>query len=145
MDYAKHRTTPRGWIGHLQEALTRPDRVRLRYGLRVRPARLRRTDYSASRSLGYLSNGQLQGELLSAYEISQAYLAHPVRAEGARAQRPCEDMSDGQVKREGVARPPVRSNLAPEASQEGESGPTEPQFPTRVCWLTMRFSPTEQL
>jgi hypothetical protein len=74
---ASIRLHPRGRTGHLQVPLTRPDRVHLRYGSRVRLARLRRTDYSVSRSLGYLSNGQLQGKLLSAYEISQAFLAHP--------------------------------------------------------------------
>ena len=41
--------------------LTRPNRVHLRYGSRVRLARLRPTDCSASRSLGYLLNGQLTG------------------------------------------------------------------------------------
>jgi len=38
-------------------------------------------NYFISRSLGYLSNGQLQDKLLSAYKISQAYLAHPQRGD----------------------------------------------------------------
>jgi hypothetical protein len=74
---ASVRLHPRGRTGHLQVPLTRPNRVHLRYGSRVRFARLRRTNYSVSRSLSYLSNGQLQGKLLSAYKISQAFLAHP--------------------------------------------------------------------
>ena len=41
--------------------ITRPNRVHLRYGSRVRLARLRQTDCSAPRSLGYLLNGQLTG------------------------------------------------------------------------------------
>jgi hypothetical protein len=66
------RLHPRGRTGHLQVPLTRPDRVHLRYGSRVRLTRLRQTNYSVSRSLGYLLNGQLQGKLLSACKISQA-------------------------------------------------------------------------
>ena len=73
------RLHPRGRTGHLQEPLTRPNRVHLRYGSRVRFARLRRTDYSVSRSLGYLPNGQLQGKLLSAYKISQAFPGTPLK------------------------------------------------------------------
>jgi hypothetical protein len=76
---ASIRLHPRGRTGHLQVPLTRPNWVRLRYGSRVRLARLRRTNCSVSRSLGYLTNGQLQGKLLSAYKISQAFLAHPRR------------------------------------------------------------------
>jgi hypothetical protein len=34
-------------------------------------------NYSVSRSLGYLPNGQLQGKLLSAHEISQAFPGTP--------------------------------------------------------------------
>ena len=64
--------------------LTRPNRVHLRYGSRVRLARLRRTNYSVSRSLGYLSNGQLQGKLLSAYKISQAFPGTPPVGHGDR-------------------------------------------------------------
>jgi hypothetical protein len=56
----------------LSVCITRPNRVRLRYGSRVRLARLRVTDCSAPRGLRYLLNGQLQGKLLSAHEISQA-------------------------------------------------------------------------
>ncbi|HTV56061.1 MAG TPA: TonB-dependent receptor, partial [Terriglobia bacterium] len=44
---------------------------------RVRLAWLRRTDCSVSRSLGYLSNGQLQGKLLSAYEIKPGFPGTP--------------------------------------------------------------------
>ena len=64
--------------------LTRPNRVHLRYGSRVRLARLRRTNYSVSRSLGYLSNGQLQGKLLSAYKISQAFPGTPLKGRVTR-------------------------------------------------------------
>ena len=39
-------------------------------------------NYFTSRSLGYLSNGQLQGKLLSAYKISQAFTWHT--PEGAK-------------------------------------------------------------
>jgi REP element-mobilizing transposase RayT len=74
---ASIRLHPRGRTGHLQVPLTRPNRVHLRYGSRVRLARLRRTNCFVSRSLGYLSNGQLQGKLLSAYKISQAYPGAP--------------------------------------------------------------------
>jgi hypothetical protein len=74
---ASVRLHPRGRTGHLQVPLTRPNWVHLRYGSRVRSARLRRTNYSVSRSLGYLSNGQLQGKLLSAYKISQAFPGTP--------------------------------------------------------------------
>src|SRR5208282_3684182 len=56
----------------LSVCITRPNRVRFRYGSWVRLARLRVTDCSAPRGLGYLLNGQLQGKLLSAYKISQA-------------------------------------------------------------------------
>ena len=42
--------------------ITGPNRVHLRYGSRVRLARLRPTDCSASRSLGYLLNEQLTGQ-----------------------------------------------------------------------------------
>ena len=68
---------PRGWTGHLQAPLTRPNWVYLRYGSRVRLTRLRRMNYFTARSLGYLSNGQLQGKLLSAYKISQALPGTP--------------------------------------------------------------------
>jgi hypothetical protein len=49
----------------------------LRYGSRIRRSRLRRRDYFRSRSIGYLLNGQLQGKLLSAYKISQAFPGTP--------------------------------------------------------------------
>jgi hypothetical protein len=49
-------------IDHFPFALTRPNRVHLCYGSRVRLARLRQTDCSAPRSLGYLLNGQLTGQ-----------------------------------------------------------------------------------
>src|SRR5208282_1118038 len=58
--------------GHLPFALTWPNRVRLRYGSRVRLPGLRQWNYSHPRLVGYLSNEQLQGKLLSAYKISQA-------------------------------------------------------------------------
>ncbi len=60
-------------LGGSHLILTRPNRFRLRYGSRVRLARLRVTDCSVPRGLGYLLNGQLQGKLLSAYKISQAF------------------------------------------------------------------------
>jgi len=63
--------------GHLPFALTRPNRVHCRYGSRVRLPGLRRQDYSRPRPVGYLSNEQLQGKLLSAYKISQAYPGAP--------------------------------------------------------------------
>jgi hypothetical protein len=74
---ASVRLHPRGWTGHLQAPLTRPNWVYLRSGSRVRLTRLRRMNYFISRSLGYLSNGQLQGKLLSAYKISQALPGTP--------------------------------------------------------------------
>jgi hypothetical protein len=61
----------------LSVCITRPNRVRFRYGSRVRLARLCVTDCSAPRGLRYLLNGQLQGKLLSAYEISQAFPGAP--------------------------------------------------------------------
>ena len=64
-------------LGRSRFILTRPNRFRLRYGSRVRLARLRVTDCSAPRGLGYLLNGQLQGRLLSAYKISQAFPGVP--------------------------------------------------------------------
>ena len=64
-------------LGRSRFCVTRPNRVRLRYGSRVRLTRLRVTDYSAPRGLGYLLNGQLQGKLLPAYKISQAYPGTP--------------------------------------------------------------------
>jgi len=66
-----------GATRHFPFALTGPYRVRWRYGLRVRLPGLRRSDYSDPRLFGYLSNEQLQGKLLSAYKISQAYPGVP--------------------------------------------------------------------
>jgi hypothetical protein len=63
----------RAKIDHFPFALTRPKRVHLRYGSRICRSRLRRRDYSRSRSIGYLLNGQLQDKLLSACKISQAF------------------------------------------------------------------------
>ena len=64
-------------LGRSRFILTRPNRFRLRYGSRVRTTRLRSADRSAPRWLGYLLNGQLQGKLLSAYKISQAFPGTP--------------------------------------------------------------------
>ncbi len=63
--------------GHFPFALTGPYRVRLRYGSRVRLPGLRRRNCSHPRPVGYLLNEQLQGKLLSAYKISQAYPGAP--------------------------------------------------------------------
>jgi len=41
-------------IGHFQFSVTRPNRVRLRYGSHVRLTRLRQPDHSGPRSFGYL-------------------------------------------------------------------------------------------
>ncbi|MGD0126799.1 MAG: hypothetical protein ABSF46_15660, partial [Terriglobia bacterium] len=49
-------------------------------------ARLRRTNCFVPRSLGYLLNGQLQGKLLSAYKISQAYPGTPPKGRSNKAQ-----------------------------------------------------------
>ncbi|MGD0128079.1 MAG: hypothetical protein ABSF46_22180, partial [Terriglobia bacterium] len=46
----------------------------------------RRTNCFVPRSLGYLLNGQLQGKLLSAYKISQAYPGTPPKGRPSRAQ-----------------------------------------------------------
>ena len=83
---ASVRLHPQGRTGHLQQPLTRPNRVHLRYGSRVRFARLRRTNYFVSPSLGYLSNGQLQGKLLSAYKISQVLPGTPPKGRNIIAQ-----------------------------------------------------------
>jgi hypothetical protein len=63
--------------GHFPFALTGPYRVRCRYGSRVRLPELCQSDYSFPRLVGYLLNEQLQGKLLSAYKISQAYPGVP--------------------------------------------------------------------
>ena len=77
-------------LGRSHFILTRPNRVHLCYGSRVRLARLRQTDCSAPRSLGYLLNGQLQGKLLSAYKISQAFPGTPYVKDDVRASRVLE-------------------------------------------------------
>jgi hypothetical protein len=58
-------------------ALTEPYRVRCRCGSRVRLPELCRSDCSFPRLVGYLLNEQLQGKLLSAYKIIQAYPGVP--------------------------------------------------------------------
>ena len=67
------RFHPHAKTDHFPFALTRPKRVHLRYGSRIRRSRLRRWNYSHPRSIGYLLNGQLQDKLLSACKISQAF------------------------------------------------------------------------
>src|SRR5689334_23807749 len=52
-------------------SVTRPKRVRLRYGSQVRLSRLRGTDCPVPRSIDYMLKGQLHGEFLSTHEISQ--------------------------------------------------------------------------
>ena len=74
------RFHPHRKTDHFPFALTRPKRVHLRYGSRIRRSRLRRRDYSRARSIGYLSNGQLQDKLLSAYTISQVLPGTPMFA-----------------------------------------------------------------
>jgi hypothetical protein len=78
--------------GHVPVALTEPDRIRLRYGSRVRLPGLRRWNCSHPRLVSYLSNEQLQGKLLSAYKISQACLGAPSLALRVlyRAAMPCD-------------------------------------------------------
>ncbi|MGA2611530.1 MAG: hypothetical protein ABSH01_29130, partial [Terriglobia bacterium] len=48
---------------------------------------LRSADRSAPRWLGYLLNGQLQGKLLSAYKISQAFPGTPYMKDNVCATR----------------------------------------------------------
>jgi len=74
------RFHPHRKTDHFPFALTRPKRFHLRYGSRIRRSRLRRRDYSRARSIGYLSNGQLQDKLLSAYTISQVLPGTPMSA-----------------------------------------------------------------
>ena len=57
--------------------VTRPKRVRFRYGSHVRLPRLRTTDCSFVRPVGYLVNGLFQGKLLSACWVSQAWPGAP--------------------------------------------------------------------
>jgi len=66
------RLHPTRRTGHFPFALTGPYRVRCRYSSWVRLPELRRSDCSSPRLVGYLSNEQLQGKLLSSYKISQA-------------------------------------------------------------------------
>ena len=63
--------------GHFPFALTGPDRVRCHYGSRVRRPELCQSDRSSPRLVGYLLYEQLQGKLLSAYKISQAFPGVP--------------------------------------------------------------------
>jgi hypothetical protein len=69
---ASARFHPHPKTDHFPFALTRPKRVHLRYGSRIRRSRLRRWNYFHPRSIGYLLNRQLQDKLLSACKISQA-------------------------------------------------------------------------
>jgi hypothetical protein len=46
--------------GHLQVGVTRPNRVRCRYGSQIRLPKLRQSDYSDPRPVSYLLNGQLR-------------------------------------------------------------------------------------
>ena len=49
-----------GRTSHLQVSVTRPNRVRWCYGSQIRLPRLRHSDCSKPRSVGYLLNGQLR-------------------------------------------------------------------------------------
>jgi hypothetical protein len=73
---ADGRLHPSWKTGHLPLAVTRPNRVHLRYGSRIRRSRLRPWNYSHSRSIGYLLNEQLQGKLLSACKIKPGFAWH---------------------------------------------------------------------
>ena len=66
----------------LSPSVTRPNRVRLRYGSRLRRARLRPPDCSDARSLGYMSTGNSHGDLLSGHKIGQAWPGAPKTAKG---------------------------------------------------------------
>ena len=85
---ASIRLHPRGRTGHLQEPLTRPNRVHLRYGSRVCSARLRRTNYSVSRSLGYLSMGNYRASSFQLTRSARLVLAHPRRGPRKKAPTP---------------------------------------------------------
>jgi len=61
--------------------VTRPNRVRLRYGSRVRRTRLRRFDYSNGARLAICSMGNSQNELLSVHKINQAWPGAPENTE----------------------------------------------------------------
>jgi hypothetical protein len=63
--------------GHFPFALTGPYRVCGHYGSRVRRPELCQSDRSFPRLVGYLLYEQLQGKLLSAYKISQAFPGVP--------------------------------------------------------------------
>ena len=71
------RLHPSWETGHLPFTLTRPNRVHWRYGSRIRRSRLRRWNCFHPRSIGYLLNEHLQGKLLSACKISQAFPGTP--------------------------------------------------------------------
>ena len=65
--------------------VTRPNRVRWRYGSRARRARLRGPHYcDHPRSLGYLSNEQLQGWDFSPNQISPASPGAPENTENTK-------------------------------------------------------------
>jgi hypothetical protein len=51
--------------------LTRPNRIHLRYGSRVRLPSSRQLHYWTPRSFGYLQNRQLHGELLPVHKIEK--------------------------------------------------------------------------
>ena len=57
--------------------LTRPNRVHLRYGSRVRLPSSRQPHHWNPRSFGYMQNRQLHDELLPVHKISQAYPGTP--------------------------------------------------------------------
>jgi hypothetical protein len=53
------------------DLLTRPNRVHLRYGSRVRLPSSRQLHYWISRSFGYMQNRQLHDELLTVHKIKK--------------------------------------------------------------------------
>jgi hypothetical protein len=65
----------------LSPSVTRPNRVRLRYGSRLRRARPHPPDCSGACSLGYMSTGNSHGDLLSGHKIGQACPGAPKHAE----------------------------------------------------------------
>jgi len=67
--------------------VTRPNRVRLRYGSRVRRTRLRRFDYSSGARLAICSMGNSQNELLSVHKINQAWPGAPEDTEKINRER----------------------------------------------------------
>ena len=66
------------------DLLTRPNRVYLRYGSRVRLPNSRQFHCWNPRPFGYMQNRQLHGELLPVHEISQAYPGTPSVSERLR-------------------------------------------------------------